>query len=199
MKKNAKTQSKKKAAKSVRKAAGPVEGIKKAVSRVSHLFQDEPQDIADAIKQDHEALRNFLKLLKDTDEPMAKRRQAYSLFSDLLKSHSKIEESVVYAASDVYPGRELHIKIAEGYVEHQLATDLMNRIEKAKDAVTWSAHANVLSEIVEHHLKEEERDLLPLIRKAAKLDADQAMLHAFIAGRERTQVRVEKKNAGVLK
>ena len=74
----------------------------------------------------------------------------------------------------------------------------MKRMERTKDALVWSAHANVLSESVEHHLKEEERDLLPLLRKSASAKTNDEMLSRFISLRQKSQKRVSKKNAGVL-
>jgi hemerythrin-like domain-containing protein len=158
-----------------------------------------PADIIQAIKEDHKSLREFLSILKDTDEDMEVRKRAYKAFSSLLKSHSSSEEKAVYQATNKFVGRELHVKVAEGYVEHQVANDLMKRIEAAKDPLTWSAHANVLSESVEHHLKEEERDLLPLIRNKAMPSENMEMLAKFISLRGLTQKRLTKKNSGVLK
>jgi hemerythrin-like domain-containing protein len=155
-------------------------------------------DTVSAIKADHEALRSFLGLLKDTDSDMTVRRKAYASFAALLQSHSMAEERAVYSRAAKLVGREMHLKVAEGYVEHRLADDVMKRIKSAKDANDWSAHANVLSEIVEHHLDEEERDLLPKIRKAASPQVDAAMLRMFRTLRAESQRKVTKKNAGVL-
>ena len=155
-------------------------------------------DIVSAIKEDHDALRNFLGILKDTSESMTKRRAAYEDFSDLLKSHTVAEENAVYNTGMKLPGKEMHIKMAEGFVEHQLADDLMRRMEETEDSLAWSAHANVLSEIVEHHLKEEERDLLPEVRRAADLEVNMTMLAEFLSLRGKTQEVVKKDNAGAL-
>lgn len=176
-----------------------MKALDKFVEQVLNLYKDYPRDVVAAVKQDHKSLRNFLDILKDTDAKMSERRQAYAAFSALLKSHSAAEESIVYKESFNMTGKKLHIKVAEGFVEHQLANDLMRRMESTKETLEWSAHANVLSEIVEHHLKEEERDLLPLIRKESSAKVDEKMLKAFLTLRLKTQKMVTKKNAGVLK
>jgi hypothetical protein len=75
----------------------------------------------------------------------------------------------------------------------------MKRIENTSDATRWSAHVNVLSEIVDHHLKEEERDLLPLIHDEMDSELNAKMLKQYLNLREKTQHQVGKKNAGVLK
>ena len=78
----------------------------------------------------------------------------------------------------------MHLKNAEAYAEHKIAKDLMKRIESAKDSAEWCAHANVLSENIEHHLKEEEqeeeRDLLPLVRKGFTAKLAQEMLTSYV-------------------
>jgi hemerythrin-like domain-containing protein len=173
-------------------------GFEQVALRLVGALSSEVTDTVSAIKADHDGLRNFLGILKDTDADMTKRHEAYASFAALLKSHSMSEEEAVYREARKLIGREMHLKVAEGYVEHRLADDVMKRIKTAKDANEWSAHANVLSEIVEHHLKEEERDLLPRIRKAASKKVDSAMLHKFLSLRARSQGKVTKKNAGVL-
>jgi hemerythrin-like domain-containing protein len=156
-------------------------------------------DIVGAIKEDHKGLRNFLDILKDVEKPITERRRAYKAFSELLKSHTTAEEEAVYERLPELTGRTLHVKMAEGFVEHQLAEDLMKRIERATDPLVWGAHCNVLSEIVEHHLKEEERDLLPLIRRKAPVEMNMDMLTQFLNIRAKTQKRASTKNAGALK
>lgn len=155
-------------------------------------------DVITAIKEDHDSLRNYLSVLKSTDEPMQKRRKAYDDFSALLKSHTVAEENAVYKIGMTLPGQDMHIKFAQGFVEHQLADDLMARMEAADDAQVWSAHANVLAEIVEHHLKEEERDLLPKVRRAADLQTNMDMLTEFLSLRGKTQEKITPENAGAL-
>jgi len=181
------------------KKKAPKSLVTRIKQTVEDIFSATPKDIVDAIKLDHKSLRNFIHILKNTDEVMTERRRAYLSFSALLKSHTTAEENVVYATARKLVGRELQIKIAEGFVEHRLAEDIMKRIERSKDALSFSAHANVLAEIVEHHLKEEESDLLPLLQRTASARMNQTMLKKFIALRVKTQKRVTRKNAGVLK
>jgi hemerythrin-like domain-containing protein len=176
-----------------------MDALEKLTEQALNLYNDLPRDVVSAIKKDHKSLRSFLDVLKDTDAKMSERRKAYAQFSSLLKSHTEAEEKVVYNATFKLAGKEMHIKVAEGFVEHNLAADIMKRIEKTTNALEWSAHANVLSEIVEHHLDEEERDLLPLVRKKSNAKLDLKMLTEYILLRMKTQKKVSRKNAGVLK
>ena len=175
-----------------------IKGFEKVAETVENLFSNRPKDLVAAIKMDHEALRNYLSLLKDTDANLEERRRAYDQFAILLKSHTIAEEAIVYKSAEQLTGREMQLKVTEGYVEHRLAEDLMKRIEATTEPMDWSAHANVLSEIVEHHLKEEDRDLLPLIRKEILPQMDMDALVKYLGLRAETQTKVSKKNAGVL-
>lgn len=166
--------------------------------RVEALFTSEPTHIVDAIKKDHEALRNFIGVLKDANRDMSERRRAYSLFSDLLHSHTVAEENAVYVPVEKIPERELKMEIAEGFVEHQVCSDLMEKMELIEDAKTWGAHANVLAELVEHHLDEEEEELLPLIKDHTPDELNEAMLVQYMDLRSETQEKVREENAGVL-
>jgi len=168
------------------------------IEKAKTLFANEPTDVVNAIKLDHDALRNYIGTLKDGHKPLAERRKAYDDFSALLKSHSMAEEEAVYASVEDIPKKDLKIEIAEGYVEHQVAEDLMKTMESVTDAREWGAHANVLAEIVEHHLKEEEEELLPLIQEAAPKSLNEAMLAAYVDLRYASQQKVTEDNAGVL-
>lgn len=168
------------------------------VERVTQTFTQEPTDLISAIEQDHEGLRQFIGVLKDTKRDMSERRRAYDLFSALLKSHTVAEETAVYAPLEKPAKNDLVIRIKEGYVEHQVANDVMDRLDKIDDPKEWSAHANVLAELVEHHLDEEEKEMFPLIRKqiSKKLEAD--LIIEFLRLRALTQTKISRKNAGVL-
>lgn len=175
------------------------DGVESVSQQIEGAFSAAPSDIVDALKQDHKALRDHLAVLKDTSKDLGERKRAYASFAVLLKSHSSAEEKVVYARTLHVPRTDLPVKTAEGYVEHQLANDLMAQMSRAKDALTWSAHANVLAEIVEHHLKEEERDVLGAVRRNVPSEVRDEMLVEFLALRKKTQTRKTAKNAGVLK
>jgi len=174
------------------------ESFEAVVDRVEHLFSSEPSSVVDAVLQDHEALRNFIGILKDAHRDLRERQRAYRLFSSLLKSHTIAEENAVYTPADKLPKTDVKIKVAEGFVEHKMAEDLMTRMEKLNDPREWGAHANVLAEIVEHHLKEEEDDLLPFIKRLTSAEQDEVMLVQYLDLRQSTQETVRDENAGVL-
>jgi hemerythrin-like domain-containing protein len=174
------------------------EGFEQAIARITSTLTNQPTDLISAIEQDHEGLRNFIEILKDTKRDMSERRRAYDLFSALLKSHTIAEEKAVYSPLEKPADNELTIRIKEGYVEHAAADYVMTSLEKVTDAKEWSAHANVLAELVEHHLDEEEKEMFPLIRKQINKNLEVDATVEFLKLRGETQTMVTPKNAGVL-
>jgi hypothetical protein len=50
-------------------------------------------------------------------------------------------------------------------LKHGLADKIVEEIDQVPESVKWSAKVKVLAEIVEHHLNEEENELLPRFKK----------------------------------
>ena len=82
-----------------------------------------------------------------------------------LSVHTQIEEEIFYPACD---GKVEEDLLKEAYVEHDAAKLLMAEIEagSGKSDDFFDAKVQVLSEEVEHHVKEEEDELFPKVRKA---------------------------------
>ncbi|MBY0316135.1 MAG: hemerythrin domain-containing protein [Bdellovibrionales bacterium] len=154
--------------------------------------------IVDAIKRDHDDLKDLIKVLKDRDQSLSKRKTAFADFSALLKSHSVAEEKAVYSVTDFGNGKDLTLDTAEGVVEHHMADILLEEIDGITDNDTWTANVKVLAEMVDHHIKEEESELLQEIKKNVDPVVCEQMLHDFIQWRAATQERTRKQNSGVL-
>lgn len=82
-----------------------------------------------------------------------------------LQQHAAIEEEVFYpAAADAIDDDEL---IPEATVEHQSAKDLIGRIERMDpEDELYDATVMVLGEYIRHHVREEEQELFPLVRRS---------------------------------
>jgi hypothetical protein len=57
----------------------------------------------------------------------------------------------------------------EGEVEHTLADQLVEECKRTVDEDALSAKIKVLAELVEHHIKEEENELLPDVKKQTQV------------------------------
>ena len=85
-----------------------------------------------------------------------------------LTVHAQIEEEIFYpAAREVLRDEDL---LDEATVEHQGAKDLIAQIEASSpSAKLFDAKVTVLGEYIKHHVKEEQNEMFPKIRKT-KLD-----------------------------
>jgi hemerythrin-like domain-containing protein len=99
-----------------------------------------------------------------------------------LSVHAMLEEELLYpAAADALPDSDL-VDVDEAYVEHYLVKTLIKRFEvlKAGDK-GFDATFKVMSELVKHHVDEEEDELFPELRRSK---CDLAGLGRKIAARK---------------
>lgn len=61
--------------------------------------------------------------------------------------------------------KETAIYGLEGDVEHGLADQLCEELKRERDEGMFMAKVKVLAELVEHHIEEEEEDMLPEYKK----------------------------------
>lgn len=120
-------------------------------------------DAVTLLKQDHREVAELIDAVEDADgeelEDIAGRICA------LLKVHAQIEEEILYpAAREALEEADL---VAEALVEHQSAKDLIAKLEElSADDEEYKATVTVLGEYVKHHVKEEEGEMFPQLKKA---------------------------------
>jgi hemerythrin superfamily protein len=143
----------------------------------SHAKKTKPADEQDAIellKADHAAVKKLFKayekLVKDEAESSEKQELAEQICL-MLTVHATIEEEIFYPAARA--ALEEQDLLDEAEVEHASAKELIAQIESASpDEELYDAKVTVLGEYIDHHVKEEEGEMFPLVKKA-KLDIDQ--------------------------
>lgn len=141
--------------------------------------------VIQAIEQDHDDLKVYIKVLKDPAASHAEKRHAFAPFVDLLRSHSLAEERAVYEACQNIPALELRAE--EGIVEHSIARRLVEKVSHLRHPARWEAHVKVLAEFVERHIEEEEREFLPRLWAEVTAEVRDQMRAAFLS--ERRQAR----------
>ena len=118
-------------------------------------------DIRALLHADHEQI-NALTEQINSDESTRKRVRAFDQLKLLLTAHARAEEQAVYTVLVNLRGSpDSRASGNEGFVEHSLVDVLLERLSKTELAATdaWTAHAQVLLEIFDHHIKEEERGI----------------------------------------
>ncbi len=88
-----------------------------------------------------------------------------------LTLHTQLEEELLYPAAREVLTRDEDI-VDEAYVEHAGAKNLISQLKTmTSDQPLFDAKVKVLGEYIDHHVKEEETEFFPKLRKTS-LDLD---------------------------
>jgi iron-sulfur cluster repair protein YtfE (RIC family) len=129
-----------------------------------------PQQGKDAIAlliEDHETVKSMFEQYEGLGDRafVTKKKLATEICTELTK-HATAEEEIFYPAARAAGNKDQDDLIDEGLVEHASAKDLIAQImEMASDEDLFDAKVKVLSELIEHHVKEEEGEMFPKARK----------------------------------
>ncbi len=120
-------------------------------------------DIVELIIEDHKPLKELIEVMKDSEKDMVERVTAFREFIPILIAHAKPEGEILYTF--MKKNKKLREGGFEGEVEHILAEQLVEEAKRTDDEDLLSARIKVFAELVEHHLKEEEKGLLPDVKR----------------------------------
>jgi hemerythrin superfamily protein len=122
------------------------------------------QDAIALLKEDHRAVEKLFKEFESAKGEGRKETLARKICLELT-IHTKIEEEIFYPACQGKVDEDL---LKEAFVEHDSAKLLVAEIEAGSGQSDdyFDAKVQVLSEQVEHHVEEEEKELFPEVRKA---------------------------------
>lgn len=128
----------------------------------------QPMDAIALLKKDHDTVRGLLaQLERAADKGGARAEQLLAKVDREVKIHSQIEEEIFYPAfrdaAEKKDDRELFFEAKE---EHHVVDLVMPEVESADSgSEDFAAKTKVLKELIEHHAKEEERQMFPKARK----------------------------------
>lgn len=148
-------------------------------------------DIIEMIKNDHKQIGAILDRLCDTTEAAVKtREELFPKLSELLLTHSKAEEKALYQT--IENEEKTHDLVLESFEEHSLIENLLTDMA-AMDVSDehWTAKLSVLKENVEHHVDEEESELLPMVKKMYTAEELEEMADEFEQYKEDIGLEVE--------
>jgi len=119
---------------------------------------------------DHRRFEELLKQGEETTERAAKRRrQLLDMLTREVNEHELMEEQVLYPALE--PRAQAREIVLEGYEEHHVADVTTNELrDVTPDDERWAAKFKVLKESLEHHIKEEERNMFRTARAVLSRD-----------------------------
>jgi hypothetical protein len=128
-------------------------------------------DAVALIKEDHRMVEELFEKFEKARDEERKKTLAREICIELT-IHAMIEEEIFYPSCQ---GKiEDDDLLDEAYVEHDGAKVLISEIMSNLNARFFAAKVTVLSEMIKHHVKEEERRAEGLLAqaKAASLDMD---------------------------
>lgn len=120
-------------------------------------------DALSLLKEDH---RQVEKLFEDFQKVDADKPVIAAEVCRLLAIHAQIEEDIFYpAVREALADDESDDLLDEAEVEHASAKDLIGQIEELGESdELFEAKVKVLGEYVQHHVREEERELFPKVK-----------------------------------
>jgi hemerythrin superfamily protein len=132
----------------------------------SHLWEKSmaANDAIALLKADHKEVAEMLEKFETARSTKEKLAQQICM---ALTVHAQIEEEIFYPAAREALGDEGKDLLDEAKVEHNSLKELIGQIEgSSPDDDLFEAHVKVLGEYVKHHVKEEESELFPKLRKS---------------------------------
>ena len=152
-------------------------------------------DITKVLKTDHNALRElFAKMDETTERASTKRRDLLKRIGTEIRSHATAEEEVFYRQfrkrAEEDEQEEMYYEARE---EHHVVDLVLPELEKLDPTTPeFTAKATVLKELIEHHAKEEEKEMFKMARELFDSDELRTMGEAFLE-RKRELVSLERK------
>ncbi|PSJ16371.1 hemerythrin domain-containing protein [Nitrosomonas supralitoralis] len=123
--------------------------------------------IIELLKADHEKVKALFYEFEETKEngSSKKKEKIVKQICEELTLHALAEESIVYpAAREVINDDDL---VDEAEVEHAGAKELISQLQSMNaDDSHYDAKVTVLREYIEHHVKEEEKNMFPKLAKS---------------------------------
>lgn len=140
---------------------------RRSYSTLSSTRRASAQDAVELLRADHRKVQDLFHQFEKARSDDRKAELAREICAEL-KVHAQIEEEIFYpAAREALKKQDL---IDEAAVEHATAKDLIAQIEQGGPGQElFDAKVTVLGEYIQHHVKEEQNELFPKVKKA-KLD-----------------------------
>ncbi len=141
---------------------------------------EKPEDAIKLLTKNHREVEALFKKFESArDEDDDNKADIVAQICQALSVHAEIEEEIFYPAARDALSEKGEDLLDEAEVEHASIKDLVTQLEDAEPGDDlYDAKVKVLTEYVQHHVKEEEGELFPKVRKT-DLDLDQLGAEMF--------------------
>ena len=122
----------------------------------------------DFLKKQHREVKGLFKKLEKTEDAQG-RKKLMQQIGEALQAHTRIEEEVFYPAVRGLETKKAEEMIAEALEEHHVVDLVLKELPNVDPAdERFEAKMTVLSELVEHHVEEEETEMFKLADRLGK-------------------------------
>lgn len=132
--------------------------------------QSDPHDILQLLTAEHHEVKAMFQQYRQLAEAGGKGDERMLLASQIcvaLTLHTQVEEEILYPAARAALAQHEDL-VDEAYVEHASAKSLVAQVKTmTSDQPLFDAKVHVLGEYIDHHVREEEHELFPQLRRAA--------------------------------
>lgn len=122
-------------------------------------------DVVGLLERDHREVERMLASLVES-EPGSDRETLVRQLAAALSLHMQFEEEHLYPVVEDFDAEAAE----EANVEHQLAREGLQRLQEFVDAPGFGAAVEMLTGGIEHHVKDEETKVFPMLRERADAD-----------------------------
>jgi hemerythrin superfamily protein len=138
-----------------------VEELTNMVGQMFDMGGSEKQDAIGILKQDH---RKVEALFSQFEKATSNKQSILNQIIKELSIHATVEENLVYPLLEDID--KVADDAAEAYEEHHVVKMMLAELaDLPAEKEVVAAKVRVLCEMIKHHVKEEERDLLPQLKK----------------------------------
>ena len=124
--------------------------------------QPDSQNAITLLRADHQKVTDLFENFEKSRATAKKKVIAQEICKELTV-HATIEEEIFYpAAKAALDDTEM---VPEALVEHDGVKKLIAEIEGSAEGEMFEARVKVLSELIKHHVKEEQNELFPAVKK----------------------------------
>jgi hemerythrin superfamily protein len=141
-------------------------------------------DAIELLTTDHKEVKALFKeydKLVESDGNEDEKQALAEQICQMLTVHATIEEELFYPAAREALGEDADL-VDEADIEHESAKELIAQIEgSSPEDDHFDARVKVLGEYIDHHVKEEEGEMFPKVKKG---DVDMVALGADLMARK---------------
>jgi hemerythrin superfamily protein len=125
------------------------------------------------LRQQHKEVRGLFKQVEETEDGKGRRRLLDQI-AQALDAHTKIEEEIFYPAVREIGTAKAEELIDEAYEEHHVVDLVLAELPNVDpEDERFEAKMTVLSELVDHHAREEEQEMFKLAQKIGRAELNE--------------------------